>query len=161
MNLDFKKNLRSTAMQSLRSRQSVAPPRKGARPAGGVPGSGSTRLTKGTGAGPRQTPARKNTKVDDRIKKRMSMRYADISNPTEPSGIPDMPSIPGGIGITGQAGRFRARDEAVRDRSLSKDDIRVVQDDKKLLDSKEFDPDACLCLSLVLPSCLFKRTTQF
>ncbi|KAH8835121.1 hypothetical protein DL96DRAFT_1666039 [Flagelloscypha sp. PMI_526] len=133
-------------MQSLRSRKSQAPPRKNPsqRP-GGAGAGGGTRLAKAPGSGPRPQ-ARKNTKgIDDRIKKRMSMRYADISSPTETAGVPALPSIPAGIGA---GGRLRDRDEAVRDRSLTKNEARIVHDDRKLLDKKEFDPDDFLKLKM-------------
>jgi exocyst complex component 8 len=76
------------------------------------------------------------SRVDDRIKKRMSMRYAEMV--TSPTDIPVMPGFPGesdegmslGVGV-GMMG-----DEDVMDRMAAKDD-------KKLLEDEKFEPEAC------------------
>ena len=52
---------------------------------------------------------RKNTRVDDKIKKRMSMRYADISAPTGAL-VPDMPAMP--IGMVNMGARRAAGGES-------------------------------------------------
>jgi hypothetical protein len=74
--------------------------------------------------------------VDDKIKKRMSMRYADISSPTELN-VPPIPAMPGMPSRT----VGREQDEVVMDRNAGREDRGV--DDKKLLDKDDFDPDAC------------------
>ncbi|KAF9453876.1 hypothetical protein P691DRAFT_718920 [Macrolepiota fuliginosa MF-IS2] len=78
------------------------------------------------------------SRVDDKIKKRMSMRYADISSPTELIPVPAVPSLP----ITTSPQRLREplrEDEDLRDRSSRPQD---TTDDKKLLSSEDFDADA-------------------
>lgn len=73
-------------------------------------------------AQPRNRDARK-SRVDDKIKKRMSMRYADAD--TMPGGAaPDVPSLPTG-----------SRSAQVRD------DPRAV--DIGILEKDDFDPDTC------------------
>ncbi|KAF8215824.1 hypothetical protein K438DRAFT_1914733 [Mycena galopus ATCC 62051] len=89
---------------------------------------------------PRARDPRK-SKVDDKIKKRMSMRYADISGPTDLN-VPPMPSMPGMPRTTAS----REQDEVVMDRGAGREDRGV--DDKKLLDKDDFDPDAFLKLKL-------------
>ena len=87
---------------------------------------------------------RRATRVDDKIKKRMSMRYADISAPTGVS-VPPVPSLPigtfglgaGGAGI-GAGGRD---EEGVRDEREAREDPRET--DLKALENEVFDPDTC------------------
>ncbi|KAF8899240.1 hypothetical protein BD779DRAFT_1690750 [Infundibulicybe gibba] len=121
-------------MQSLRTRKSQAP-RRGQGRSGGA-----TKLAK-PGAGPTPRPGK--SRVDDKMKKRMSMRYADISSPTELNGVPPMPTamIPG----RNYLGRV-LEDEVVGDRTNIEEEARVVNDDKKLLDDEAFDPEAFLKL---------------
>ncbi|KIO06982.1 hypothetical protein M404DRAFT_998422 [Pisolithus tinctorius Marx 270] len=80
--------------------------------------------------------ARKST-VDDKIKKRMSLKYAEISSPTDVS-VPAVPSIPIGL----RPGVARDPDEIVRDVAEVKEDPRLA--DQRLLDKQNFDPDAYL-----------------
>ncbi|KAI6133654.1 hypothetical protein EV401DRAFT_1912524 [Pisolithus croceorrhizus] len=80
--------------------------------------------------------ARKST-VDDKIKKRMSLKYAEISSPTDVS-VPTVPSIPIGL----RPGLARDPDEIVRDVAEVKEDPRLA--DQRLLDKQNFDPDAYL-----------------
>ncbi|KAL0567919.1 exocyst complex component exo84 [Marasmius crinis-equi] len=129
-------------MQSLRSRRSqrAQAPRK---PSQG----GATKLAKpGAGPTPRPKPDSRKSRVDDKIKKRMSMRYADISGPTDLN-VPPMPTIGTGIGAIRVAPRGRERDEElVGKEDLGREQVRdkfSVDDDMKLLDNKDFDPDAC------------------
>lgn len=94
------------------------------------------------------------SRVDDKIKKRMSMRYADISGPTDVASVPSVPSIPIGLRPSGgqvPARRDRGRDqfdegeeeeEVVKDRGPSLEEIKAAEN--KLLDVDEFDPDACV-----------------
>ncbi|KAF8807915.1 hypothetical protein BYT27DRAFT_7190004 [Phlegmacium glaucopus] len=122
---------------SLRSRPSQGPrkrtPNKLAKP----------------GAGPTPRDRSKN-KIDDKIKKRMSTRYAEISSPTQLTGLPPMPNMTG-IVSAGQTpvddATFEA-DEDVRDRTGSRDDNKVAGDDRKLLSAEDFDPTAFLKLKL-------------
>lgn len=108
-------------MQSLRTRKSSAPsPAKPQRQ--------GTKLAKPT------RDARK-SRIDDKIKKRMSMRYADISAPTDVN-IPAVPSLP-----VMDARPGREQDEVVKDRGPVKEDPRLS--DKRILDKEDFDPDAC------------------
>jgi hypothetical protein len=78
---------------------------------------------------------RKST-VDDKIKKRMSLRYAEISAPTEAS-VPDVPSVPIGL----RPGAVRDPDELVLERANIREDPKAI--DQRLLDKEDFDPDAC------------------
>ncbi|KIL00797.1 hypothetical protein PAXRUDRAFT_821249 [Paxillus rubicundulus Ve08.2h10] len=111
-------------MQSLRSRRpSDSRPVK--RQASKLTKSSSTRYD-----------ARKST-VDDKMKKRMSLRYAEISAPTEAS-VPVVPTFPLGL----RPGLARDPDEIVLDSTQIKEDPRVA--DQRLLDKEDFDPDAYL-----------------
>lgn len=114
------------------------------------------KLSKSSNAPATDSPAKKQSKdvrksrVDDRIKKRMSMRYADISGPTDVS-VPDMPSIPLGLrpgnrddgssvgrgSAAGEEGKSGRREGKERDR----EDPRIAE--KKMLDKDDFDADAC------------------
>lgn len=109
----------------------------------------------GAGATPRPKPARSGkskSRVDDKIKKRMSMRYADISSPTELE-VPAMPSIPQAFGLEPGGRPGKESEEVVRDRSIgtrAAGEERV--DDIALLEMDDFDPDACTCPALPSPS---------
>lgn len=81
--------------------------------------------------------AARKSRVDDKIKKRLSMRYADISAPTGATGVPDVPSLP----IDVRPAAFREQDEVVQDRSAALEDPKAA--DRKILDQEEFNPDAC------------------
>ena len=70
------------------------------------------------------------------------MRYADISSPTELTGMPAMPSL-AGMTSPPVRGMMGEGEEDVRDRTGLKDDVKVVVNDKKLLSAEDFDPDAC------------------
>lgn len=130
------KTLHSSIMESLRSRPSQAPRKAQRTP---------TKLSKqGPGPAPRD---RNKTRIDDKIKKRMSMRYADISSPTELTGLPAMPSL-AGMTSPPVRGMMGEGEEDVRDRTGSKDEAKVAVNDKKLLSAEDFDPDAFLKLKL-------------
>ncbi|KAG1742727.1 uncharacterized protein EDB91DRAFT_1127738 [Suillus paluster] len=79
---------------------------------------------------------RKST-VDDKIKKRMSLRYAEISAPTEAS-VPDVPSVPIGL----RPGTARDPDEIVLESASIREDQKAI--DQRLLDKEDFDPDSYL-----------------
>ena len=115
----------TTTMESLRSRAST---RKGPKPA--------AKLSKP------EKNVRK-SRVDDRIKKRMSTRYATISSPTPADAtLPSVPTIP--LGLRGpDLDVIRERDEVARQQAPSKEDLRAMEN--KLLDVEDFDPDACAC----------------
>lgn len=112
-------------MQSLRTRKPSE-----ARPRGQRPGNKNAR------SGPLNS--RKSTRVDDKIKKRMSMRYADISSPTATS-VPALPSVPLAFRASGQQ---RALDVyTVPEREEPRED--QTEADLRMLDQESFDPDAC------------------
>jgi hypothetical protein len=111
-------------MDSLRSRPSQAP-RKALQKA-------PSKLSK-------PTARPKATRVDDKIKKRMSMRYAEISSPLDAQGIPAMPSLMGAYPEARQEAGYGADD-----RTIARDDARVAAEDKKTLSADDFDPDAFL-----------------
>lgn len=157
-------------MQSLRTRR----PSDGARPRQGA-GAGAPRqpgqgkLSKSpSSAGLRQQAGRstrsmRKSRVDDKIKKRMSMRYADISGPTLAGGaVPAVPALPigayagaGGLGVGVGAGRrgagagaqyedaygYGMDEEGVRTGRAARPDVREA--DLRGLESEAFDPDAC------------------
>ncbi|KAI0325433.1 hypothetical protein GY45DRAFT_1374778 [Cubamyces sp. BRFM 1775] len=82
---------------------------------------------------------RRATRVGEKMKKRMSMRYADISAPTDAS-VPDVPAIPIGLRATQSTQDERSfTEEPKEDPMLS---------ELRLLDQDEFDPDAYLKLKL-------------
>jgi hypothetical protein len=83
------------------------------------------------------------SRVDDKIKKRMSMRYADISAPT---GL-DIPAVPGLPNRTSIRPGGRDQDEIVQDRVSAKEDPWAP--DKQLLEAEDFDADACEWFALI------------
>lgn len=116
-------------MQSLRTRRSQAPPRKAQR-------SGTTKLAKTPGG---SISGKNKSRVDDKIKKRMSMRYADISGPTAIN-VPDVPALPSIHHVTARRGNDEAMEEMLGD----VEQVRAAADDNQLLDAEGFDPDACV-----------------
>lgn len=70
------------------------------------------------------------------MKKRMSLRYAEISSPTD-AYVPAVPTIPLGL----RPGVQRDPDEIVKDVAQVKEDPRAL--DQRLLDKEDFDPDDC------------------
>jgi exocyst complex component 8 len=87
---------------------------------------------------PRNRDARQ-SRVDDKIKKRLSMRYADISAPQLTENIPAVPALP--IGIRPQHAHSASQGSMDLAKEKQKEDARVAEN--KLLDEKDFDPDAC------------------
>ncbi|EKM61512.1 uncharacterized protein PHACADRAFT_135232 [Phanerochaete carnosa HHB-10118-sp] len=83
---------------------------------------------------------RKSTRVDDKIKKRMSMRYADISSPTGVS-VPAVPALP----LALRPG-YKGQDIVIPQTDEPREDTKEVE--KRLLDQDEFDPDAYLKLKM-------------
>lgn len=99
-----------------------------------------TRTVKRQASKLEKKPINKNVRkstVDDKIKKRMSLRYAEISAPTEAS-VPDVPSVPIGL----RPGAVRDPDELVLERASIREDSKVI--DQRLLDKEDFDPDTYL-----------------
>jgi hypothetical protein len=119
---------------SLRSRPAKAPPRKVTRT--------PTKLAKHGGPVTRE---RSKNRIDDKIKKRMSARYAEISSPTQLSGIPGLPSMTGLIPAGEGAISPLDADEEVRDRADAREEAKASLDDK-LLNAENFDPAACKSL---------------
>ena len=84
-------------------------------------------------------PERRATRVGEKMKKRMSMRYADISLPTDGL-VPDVPALP--LGIRGGPGSYITQgQEQQRYTEEPAEDPMVAE--LRLLDKDEFDPDAC------------------
>jgi hypothetical protein len=82
------------------------------------------------------------SRVDDKIKRRMSTRYAAISAPTPTDSTPpSLPTIP--VSLRGPGLEIiREKDEVVQQQPLSREDLRAAEN--KLLDVEDFDPDACM-----------------
>ena len=116
-------------MQSLRTRRPSDGPPKSSKPQQQPQKLAKTPSRRAGGA------ARK-SRVDDKIKKRMSMRYADISAPTAVSGVPEMPALPvslipgrrgaGGAGVGGVGGGVTGA-RAGRSESLGEESGDVVK----------------------------------
>jgi exocyst complex component 8 len=88
----------------------------------------------GQGPIPRGPPK---SRVDDRIKKRMSMRYAEmVTSPTEIPAMPGFPSASGEDVMSLGMGMGMIGDEDLMDRMAAKDDKKLLEDDK-------FEPEAC------------------
>jgi exocyst complex component 8 len=66
----------------------------------------------------------------------MSLRYTEISAPTEAS-VPDVPSVPIGL----RPGAVRDLDEIVLESANVREDPKAI--DQRLLDKDDFDPDTC------------------
>ena len=116
-------------MQSLRTRRPSA---------GQKPARQPTKLAKGP-AKSRSGSTRK-SRVDDKIKKRMSMRYAEISSPTGADGAPPVPALP----LSLQPGGMRGHDISMPITEEPKEDPREAE--LRLLDDDNFDADACECV---------------
>ncbi|KZS93050.1 hypothetical protein SISNIDRAFT_550064 [Sistotremastrum niveocremeum HHB9708] len=113
-------------MQSLRSRsKSQYRPQK---------------LSKSSAPGATKNVGSRKSRVDDKIKKRMSMRYADISAPTGAT-IPDVPALPAGPGVLLRNDGQRALTE-----SPTPEDPYVI--DTEMLQREDFDPEAYLKVKL-------------
>ncbi|KZT22685.1 hypothetical protein NEOLEDRAFT_638705 [Neolentinus lepideus HHB14362 ss-1] len=114
-------------MQSLRTRKPSSGRQAKRQP--------TTRLAKSS------APARdaRKSRVDDKIKKRMSTRYADISGPTGVTNIPAVPALPIGT-------RPLVEEPEEMGREVLREDPKVAE--MKLLDKDDFDPDAYLKVKL-------------
>ncbi|TFK26648.1 hypothetical protein FA15DRAFT_667119 [Coprinopsis marcescibilis] len=123
-------------MDSLRSRPSQAPRTVQKSP---------SKLSKGGATSARA----KSTRVDDKIKKRMSMRYAEISSPIDSGGYGGVPAVPSLMGLfAGGAGQASGGDYGDDNVVKAPSAAKVAADDKKLLSADDFDPDAFLKLKL-------------
>jgi len=85
-----------------------------------------------------ETDARK-SRVDDKIKRRMSMRYADISVPQPTENVPALPNFPAGFRPT--HGRTESEGSTRIKREKQKEDARAAEN--RLLDKQDFEPDVC------------------
>jgi hypothetical protein len=87
------------------------------------------------------------SKVDDKIKRRMSARYATISAPTPTTDTtPSVPTVP--LDLRGaDLAPVREKDEFSQIQPPTKEDLRAAEN--RLLDVEDFDPDACACPSIV------------
>ncbi|KAG6841742.1 hypothetical protein C0991_007628 [Blastosporella zonata] len=84
-------------------------------------------------------PRANKARVDDRIKKRMSMRYAEmVASPTD---IPPVPGLPSGSGAEGMMSLAAGMNMVDGSRAKPLDDKRILEDER-------FDPDAFLKLKL-------------
>ena len=73
----------------------------------------------------------------------MSMRYAQISGPTEAS-VPPMPALALGVAMSGGSVGGRIDEEVVMEPEQVREDPRLAE--LRALDSETFDPDACMFL---------------
>ncbi|KAG6849395.1 hypothetical protein H0H93_008841 [Arthromyces matolae] len=80
------------------------------------------------------------SRVDDRIKKRMSMRYAEmVASPTDIPSVPGLPSPSGADGMMSFTGGVDMMDGARGPKLVN---------DKRLLEDERFNPDAFLKIKL-------------
>lgn len=91
------------------------------------------------------------SRVDDRIKKRMSMRYADISEPTRLS-IPNVPSLPNGSN-SGPSGRDKGGQTPLVESPGAQDTWKT---DMITMERENFDPEACELVYDHPPAFFFK-----
>ena len=124
-------------MQSLRSRKPSESQAKAARPR-------QNTIRKPNPAA--RDTERRATRVGEKMKKRMSMRYADISAPTDLMGIPDVPSLPPSLRAGPHSESGMGDEQAYVEEP--KEDLRM--EELKLLDKDDFDPDACAFPSFFL-----------
>lgn len=140
-------------MQSLRRRASDANAGRPTKRNIGAPRpivNGASGATSASAGSVKQRADARKSRVGDKIKKRMSMRYADISDPV---GIPEVPSLPN------RAFRPIQRDIiAEEEEILGYDDVApaserrigaraVIKIDKEAMQQTSFDPDACMSFS--------------
>lgn len=131
--------------KSLRTKRGPAgdPRAKGPPKPGSAPGTGPRPSAPGrTLSKARDT---RKSRVDDRLKKRTSTRYAEISAPTDAVGVPAVPALPAGLSAAptfSGAGQM-ADGEAEADLVVSPRTAESRAVEMKMLDAKTFDPDAC------------------
>ncbi|KAG5635916.1 hypothetical protein H0H81_009678 [Sphagnurus paluster] len=92
------------------------------------------------------------SRVDDRIKKRMSMRYAEMVTSPDGSAVPPMPGLPPGIGTEGMMSLGAGMGMMV--------EKAKPLDDKRILEDEKFDPDAFLKLKLANSTEAEQRSLQ-
>lgn len=81
---------------------------------------------------------RSTTRVDEKMKRRMSMRYAEISSPTDAL-VPAVPALPIGLQPISPSGIIH---EGIPEVETPREDPRLAE--LRLLDKDDFDPDAYL-----------------
>ncbi|KAI0779029.1 hypothetical protein BD413DRAFT_632875 [Trametes elegans] len=116
-------------MQSLRSRKPSESRPKGAQ---------RQNTLRSQKPAPRNAD-RRATRVGEKMKKRMSMRYADISAPTDAS-VPDLPAMPIGM----RPSMYVQEPQSIVEEP--KEDPMLSE--LRLLDKDDFDPDAYLKMKL-------------
>lgn len=124
-------------MKSLRTRRQGPPSASQPRP---------QKLSKGN------KDARK-SRVDDKMKRRMSARYADISDPRDAE-VPDMPDLRDlrRIAATGPTFYDDEEDEPLGGGGTGMgEDSRIDVLDVRDLEHEDFDPDACMSRIFFLP----------
>lgn len=138
-------------MQSLRRKTSDANAARPTKRSIGAPRlipGGSTNVGSNSTSVKLRADARK-SRVGDKIKKRMSMRYADISDPV---GVPEVPSLPTRALRSFQRSDVIAEEEEILDyddvvapgagrRIAARTNITI---DKEAMQQNGFDPDACM-----------------
>jgi hypothetical protein len=130
-------------MKSLRTRRPTPSSAPQARPQ-------KQKLSKGN------KDARK-SRVDDKMKRRMSARYADISDPRDAE-VPDMPDLRDLRRIAGTGPTFYDDDEDEPVGGIGGgmgEESRVDVLDVRDLEQEEFDPDACMYYILFCLGCEF------
>ena len=81
------------------------------------------------------------SRVDDKIKRRMSTRYADISVPQPTENVPALPSVP--AGFRPSHAQMESEGSIRIKREKQKEDARAAEN--RLLDKQDFEPDSCKC----------------
>jgi exocyst complex component 8 len=98
------------------------------------------KLTKQPSSATRARANTRKSRIDDKIRKRMSTRYASISAPTDVSGVPDVPTVP----LSLAAGRAELPQIT---RSLDDEYAQVRSDprtvDINVLDQDNFNAESC------------------
>lgn len=84
------------------------------------------------------------SRVDDRIKKRMSMRYAELV--VSPMDIPPIPGLPSGSGAEEMMSLGAGMDMMNGPRGTG----GKALNDKKILEDERFDPDSCELTSALI-----------
>ncbi|CCM03823.1 uncharacterized protein FIBRA_05972 [Fibroporia radiculosa] len=127
-------------MQSLRSRKPSDPPPKVQRSA--------SKLIR-----PNGRDGRRATRVDEKMKRRMSMRYAEISSPTNVLG-PAVPSLP----LDALQSPYENHIDQAQEVETPREDPRIAE--LRLLDQDNFDSDAYLKLKMARSTEAELRTMQ-
>lgn len=89
---------------------------------------------------PQQRMNRNGTRVEDRIKQRMSMRYADISAPIDLQAIPDVPALPVNLKVQISDNVIRGQFENGVPKERQQKDPRK---EFNAMEQDDFNPEAC------------------